>query len=150
MKRGVYFRPKFTSKDIEAFIKSRTDQLDNILLETLKEIAEEFVANARSTDTYKDRTSNLRGSIGYVIKKDGQDVFGNFEGETLGQEKARQMTDEIELNFPKGFVLVVVAGMEYAVYVEANGFDVLTSSADLATSEIISAFNKLKQRLARI
>ena len=84
-------------------------------------------------DTYKDQTHRLRSSLGYVIYKDGQQVASNFqstggekgdEGVQIGIRKAAEAAAGIP-----GIVAVVVAGADYASYVEAKGFDVLTGSA---------------------
>lgn len=84
-------------------------------------------------DTYKDQTHRLRSSLGYVIYKDGQQVASNFqstggekgdEGVQIGQQRAAEAAAAIP-----GIVAVVVAGADYASYVEAKGFDVLTGSA---------------------
>ncbi len=46
------------------------------------------------------------------------------EGSRKGLEYAREIISQ----HPKGFTLVVVAGMEYASFVNAKGFDVLDSA----------------------
>jgi hypothetical protein len=44
------------------------------------------------------------------------------------------LINELKEKYNKGFVLIVVAGMDYAVYVEALGRNVLSSSKLLAES----------------
>lgn len=102
---------------------------------TLQFLGEEFVNKARGLDTYQDRTGNLRASIGYIILKDGKIVDQNFLASPRGTDKtggiafARQVAGEVANDFPEGFVLIGVAGMSYARYVEDKGFDVITGSA---------------------
>ena len=51
-------------------------------------------------------------------------VKGGHEGVHTGQRLALG----IAKNYPEGYTLIVVAGMDYAVYVESKGRDVLTSA----------------------
>jgi hypothetical protein len=73
------------------------------------------------------------GSAFEVVKK------GN-KGSQIGEE----MVGAIAKSYPTGFVLIVVAGMDYAAAVEAKGFDVLTVSGLQAASDLKKALEKLK------
>ena len=53
---------------------------------------------------------------------------GNNDGRSTGMSYARSLAGK----FPKGIVLIVVAGMRYASYVSAKGYNVLDSSELLA------------------
>lgn len=81
-----------------------------------------------------DWTGNLRSSVGYVTVEDGKIVkSGGFdgngdEGERRGRTTARRAARE----FPEGYALIVVAGMNYAAYVTDKGYDVLDSAETLA------------------
>lgn len=101
-------------------------------IETLAYIGENFVDNARSTDTYKDRTSNLRGSIGYVILLDGDIQMEDLKGAQESQAAAQQLIQELREKYDEGLVLIGFAGMQYAAAVEALGFDVITGSIPTA------------------
>jgi len=68
------------------------------------------------------------------------------EGVATGRMIAEKIGDRYQ---GKGLVLVVVAGMNYAIYLEAKGRDVLTSAEQLAQqelprmlSELVSNINK--------
>lgn len=110
---------------------------EDLLVERLQYIGERAVKEARQNGSYTDRTGNLRSSIGYVILKDGRRIdesapehFG--EGDE-GVEKMHALLDELQSEFPKGYVLILCAGMEYASYVEdIHNLDVLTSARLLA------------------
>lgn len=56
------------------------------------------------------------------------------EGSKQGIEYAR----EIASQYPKGLVLVVVAGMEYASFVNTKGFDVLDTAESYIDSQMKS------------
>ena len=64
-------------------------------------------------------------SVRYWTK--GQSGDGT-EGSKTGQELINQLASK----YSKGLVLVIVAGMDYAAYVEAKGYNVLNSAETLA------------------
>lgn len=142
--------PLFTKKDIERFVLKKLGIIEEVLLDRIIAVAEQFVADARSVDTYTDRTGNLRGSIGYMITKDGREVFGNFEGAEEGQSEAKRFAKRVSSQYKTGIILTVVAGMEYAASVEAKGYDVITASGQTADTAMIRSMNRLKQKLAQL
>ncbi len=156
---GIRYRPNFKVNDIAKAIYEKVERVENVTLDLLQQIGEQFIIDARSTKTYKDRTRNLRGSIGYVILKDGEQIFGNFqEPEVIGQRSkgeepfigdavGKKVAMEVGKSNPNGYVLVVVAGMNYAAYVEAKGYDVLTGSSLSADTNMKRAMARLQQRL---
>ena len=147
---AVKFTQQFTSADIRRFIEKKILIVEDIIKDQLIDIGEEFVRNARSVNTYTDRTRNLRGSIGYVVLKDKVAVFGNFDGVSTGQFRAKRLVVTIRSEHPRGFVLIVVAGMNYAVYVEAKGYDVLTGSSQIADRETKQQFDRLAEQLKKV
>ena len=103
----------------------------------LAEVGEAFVNAARektpAEGSFNDQTGNLRSSIGYVVARDGNILIGKFEGKTAeGKAQGQKTADEVIRQYSKGFVLVVVAGMEYAAAVESKGKDVITGSIPAA------------------
>lgn len=116
---------------------------------------------AREHGSYTDHTGNLRNSIGYVVVQYGRIIAESFkynrrvrpdgnpkgnkgadEAHAKGLEHARSVARELPAN--KTY-LVWVAGMEYAKYVEAKGFDVLEGSGNW----VESTAEKLKAEFAR-
>lgn len=133
---------------IEARIRERLQRLHFAVLRQLSVIGEKCLNVARQTNSYKDRTGNLRSSLGYVIVYDGRIAFesgfqvvkqGN-EGATSGADYARRLAAQ----HPDGYALIVVAGKEYAAYVSARGFDVLDSAELTAERETARMMQKLK------
>lgn len=131
--------------DKEAFRLDLSKMLvknERIILMNLNRIGLNFVTNARTIDTYKDQTGNLRSSIGYVITHNGVMVVNNFEA-TLnedGREQGEQYAIELSNQTPGKYVLICVAGMNYAGYVEAMGYDVITGSELLAKQDFKKYF----------
>lgn len=142
---AVALHAKFSKADISRMAKEVQKAKEQAILERLKFIGERFIINARSISTYKDRTGNLRSSIGYVILKDGRQIVGDFKGKGEGVRKAKDMVARlIGENYAghKGFVLIGVAGMEYAAAVESRGKDVITGSAMIAETALKNAFQR--------
>ncbi len=105
-------------------------------LEVLQYEGENFINNARDNNTYKDRTGNLRSSIGYIVLYDGIEVCKNIEMAKNGSDgltgimEAKSFAEEIAFDYPFGWVLVCFAGMNYAAAVESRGYDVISSAAN--------------------
>jgi hypothetical protein len=123
---------KFTEKDIdqdlELFFKH---QIDDAILK-LSFIGEEFINNAKLNGNYKDRTGNLRSSIGYVVAVDGEVKKYKFEGTSEGRQNSIDTADELLQENNSGLVLIGFAGMEYGLAVESRGYDVISSSIPVA------------------
>lgn len=119
----------FNSAPLRAAFNQFQKDVDSKVIQSLQYIGEEFVNKARNIDTYKDRTSNLRASIGYIILAHGKVVHSDFQGAQEGKDKGTEVANEVALEHPYGYVLIGVAGMDYAAYVEAGGRDVITGSA---------------------
>jgi len=129
---------------IQDYLMQTLANKQKAILYNLNYAGEQCVNHARSTDSYKDRTANLRSSIGYVLVKDGniiqQSDFGQeppkaekkigdtYDGGKTGEQFAREIAEEHRT----GICLIVVAGMNYASYVAAKGHDVLDSAETMA------------------
>ena len=75
--------------------------------------------------------------------------FEKVKGGDEGIEKGRKLAKEVAGKYPRGFLLVVVAGMEYALYVEANNRDVLTSAEHLAEKELPGMLKQIYDKIKR-
>ena len=121
---------------ISEFIGQQVERVTSALIYNLCAVGEQVLNQARSTNSYKDQTGTLRSSIGYVVAVDGEVVqSSSFEVVKDGADGSRDGKSyalELVKQFPEGIVLIVVAGMNYASYVSAKGYDVLDSSEVLA------------------
>lgn len=120
--------------NIDAAFAAFLAEVERQIIESLCRIGEKAVTLAKLIPPergFTDRTGNLRSSIGYVVCKDGQPINIAFEAVKGGREgvsEGRRLALEVAKNHPDGYTLIVVAGMNYAVYVESKGRDVLTSA----------------------
>lgn len=123
--------------DLE-FIRVK-EEYDRKAIVFLQTVGERVVKYAREHGTYTDQTGNLRHSIGYVIVQYGKVVtenFSNGQGFPEAQENARKSALSVVQNLPKTKTFLVwVAGMEYARYVEAKGYDVIEGSGNWVESK---------------
>jgi len=126
--------------------------------EWLTILGKECVALARNQSlggNYIDQTGNLRGSIGFVVSKNGEILSSsNFEpvagkdsrqgtdGPIMGRQFAEQLATEQPLELTS---LIVVAGMNYATYVEVVDNKIVLASARLYATDIVSNM-KRRQR----
>lgn len=124
------------------------DSIHNEMLQSLQFAGETFVNAARTNNTYVDDTGNLRSSIGYVILLDGKIINQSFvkqngsdgdTGKLQGMEFAKEVADQ----YPDGYVLIGVAGMQYAASVEAHGYDVITGGAEQVETLLKSVLNEI-------
>jgi len=134
-----------TPEELIKKLRNYLQQSEENIISTLHRIGQEAVNWARENGNYTDRTGNLRNSIGYVIFKDGQEIdsFGNKPT----QENKDVVIKLVQNKIPeKGYALVVFAGMEYGIYVEAKGFIVLSGALENSpTAEALAqALKKVK------
>lgn len=139
--------------DIKKKIEADSAKIEKALIDTLYYVGESCIKEARYNGDYNDITGNLRSSIGYVVLKNGSvlktsrpELFvGKGEPKTSangtskpnngaeGVRTMRKALKQLAAEAPQGLVLIVAAGMKYAIYVEARfGKNVLTSSKLLA------------------
>lgn len=140
-------RGKVNWNAIDKAIAEFETQYNEEAIEWLSYLGEQCVIVAKSLNTYQDQTANLRNSIGYIIVANGNIVTSKFTvdyrgsefstqtlmGEQVGELYAKSLAE----GFTKGYTLIVVAGMDYASYVEdVHMLDVLKPAKDYAQNEI--------------
>lgn len=140
-----------TDKVKNAFYNYVIEQVEGArigAINALNYVGLQCVTEARKNGRYTDQTGNLRSSIGYAILEDGKPVKkGTFNkvkataGEAQGQGEA--LITRLASTYNRGLVLVVVAGMDYAAYVEARGYNVLNSAETLAKTLVPQMLKQL-------
>lgn len=127
-------------RELDRIFEQAQAEYDRKAVIWLTSVGERVVKYAREHGSYTDRTGNLRNSIGYVVVQFGNVVHSSFS-DTVPQLKARGYALSVADGLPKGHktFLVWVAGMEYAKYVEARGYDVIEGSGNWveATAEAL-------------
>lgn len=152
--------------DIEKLVEAERERLHRIILKQLCLIGEKVVAHARTlpafnakgyergkipphVPNYADWTANLRSSIGYIVSLGdqiaGSSDFAAIDGARDGSTKGRELAVLLSARLDSDYSLIVVAGEEYASYVQAKGYDVLASAEILAEKLIKDLRTKLGQ-----
>lgn len=142
-------RALFNSSQLVNVFNQFQEKVHDGILQKLQYSGEVFVNAARTNSTYLDDTGNLRSSIGYVILLDGKVVDVSFSKQKgsgdgdLGKLQGMTFASEVAEQYPTGYVLIGVAGMQYAASVEAHGYDVMTGAANEAIVILKSVLNEI-------
>lgn len=131
-------------EEIEREMTKEYERMMQAVIYNLQVVGERCVNAARDTSLkgrdYTDQTGNLRSSTGYVLVVDGNIIaessFGAVSGGTAGSAEGKSFAESLAANHPSGIALIVVAGMHYAEYVAARGYDVL-DSAELLAEQLV-------------
>jgi hypothetical protein len=141
--------PTFT----QAAIRSRMDKFIAVIekrqIERLQYLGEECVKIAREIPAsvgFTDQTGNLRSSIGYVVFKNGIAIHEGYQGTSEGIQSGKSLAEKVGKS-KQGVALIVTAGMNYAIYLESNGRDVLTSAEIHAKQELPKMLDALKKNI---
>lgn len=142
----------------------------NTLNTRLAQLAEEAVTYSKNNKGYKDHTANLKNSISFALYFDGEIVnskIGDGYNSTYKDEKGRThdnpySKDEV-VQFrenalseyaqkegviaPKGYSLVIVAGMNYGKHVEDKGYNVLHLTKYFLRDEMKKIFEEVAEMI---
>ena len=111
------------------------------------------IRDRKAEESWIDQTGNLRSSIGYAIcdygKKYIESTFAVIRKGSEGASEGRKMVNELAAKYANVYALVVVAGMNYAEYVEAiDSKDVLASTEIWAKNKVNDYLKQAEQRAA--
>lgn len=137
---------------IEKWFGDFVDELEENILLDFDTVGIDAVRHARlKTDklrNWTDQTNNLRSSIGYAIYRDnGLEGKSDFEVEgnsgsdkadgKTGSETGKKLVESLAGEMDGNLGLAVVAGMDYASYLETRyNRDVLSSTESLIEDEL--------------
>lgn len=140
--------PMFDPEELE---REMLAAIEEAMLPKMIQIGRRAVDIARKKmggKPYNDDTGNLRSSTGFIVFRDGKAVHEDFKPSAAGSDKAtglavgrRQAREEMAGS--DGWGIVLVAGMEYAGWVENKGYDVITGGKNDALVWLTQAFNEL-------
>ncbi|MDH6308122.1 adenosyl cobinamide kinase/adenosyl cobinamide phosphate guanylyltransferase [Dysgonomonas sp. PFB1-18] len=154
------FRAIYSRGDVHKRFAEFAQRIHKAIVSVLQYIGEACVAQARENGNYTDHTGNLRNSIGYVLVHDGTIISHNFEkriqskienkANGVGVLEGKKLAEELAKRFTKGYALIVVAGMNYAYYVETLNKDVLDSAERYAQRVKPKMMKMLKEQVYRV
>lgn len=138
-------------------LNEKRQQITSYLNMRLMQLAEEAVTYSKENKGYKDRTANLKNSISFALYLDGQlvnSVVGKIPKEEEaegGQEGVSAALNEYAQKegvvAPKGYSLVIVAGMNYGKYVEDKGYNVLHLTKYFLRDEMKKIFEEVAEMI---
>ena len=138
-------------------LNEKRQQIISYLNMRLMQLAEEAVTYSKENKGYKDRTANLKNSISFALYLDGQlvnSVVGKIPKEEEaegGQEGVSAALNEYAQKegvvAPKGYSLVIVAGMNYGKYVEDKGYNVLHLTKYFLRDEMKKIFEEVAEMI---
>jgi len=134
---------------LKEYIRQQGMLIEAALIYNLEALVSELVTHAKMNAGYTDQTSNLKSSIGGVVLKDGKPIgFRGFEGVQTGTGTGMEFITSLFPTSQNGYTVIIVAGMEYATYVENyHNLNVLKKSELIMGSKLQELVEKLKQKI---
>jgi len=146
--------PRYNQNDINRQLEQARREIDVKVTSVFKYVGEMCIKVAREDGAYHDVTGNLRSSIGYVIFCRGQLVSETFNLANGGSGKGKSNAVSTARSYAIGlaekwsgsndYVLIVVAGMNYASSVESRGLNVLVTAEQYAETALPRMISMLK------
>lgn len=129
--------------EIDAYIERGPEKSRQAIIGVFEDVGNQCIIEAKDNGSYMDQTGNLRSSIGCAVVVDGQIVSSKVSEQVkdgvAGKGEATAFLSRLASEHKTGICLIVVAGMNYASYVEhgtkRNNYtprNVLTSAKLLA------------------
>jgi hypothetical protein len=149
-------KPNFTKDDVRKRFDAFLNEIEKKQIARLQRLGEMCLVEARTNKGYRMQTGALLSSTGYEVFVDGVAIHSQFDAASGAESnaaetgiKSGQSIAETIGKGTKGIALVVVAGMNYAAYVEAKGYNVLSSAEHLAERELPRMLEKLISNIKR-
>lgn len=148
--------PNFTKDDVRKRFDAFLNEIEKKQIARLQRLGEMCLVEARTNKGYMMQTGALLSSTGYEVFVDGVAIHSQFDAASGAESNAAETGIKSGQNIAetigkgtKGIALVVVAGMNYAAYVEAKGYNVLSSAEHLAERELPRMLEKLISNIKR-
>ena len=149
-------KPNFTKDDVRKRFDAFLNEIEKKQIARLQRLGEMCLVEARTNKGYMMQTGALLSSTGYEVFVDGVAIHSQFDAASGAESnaaetgiKSGQSIAESIGKGTKGIALVVVAGMNYAAYVEAKGYNGLSSAEHLAERELPRMLEKLISNIKR-
>ena len=138
-------KPKFGNGAVAAQVNAFQVRLEKATVFMLQYLGEELAKYAKERHNYQDQTGNLTNSIGYAVVRQGKIL--TYSGENQPGEGAAEglkVAQQMAATLPNSFSLIIVAGMNYAAYVEAKGYNVILPAQLKAMNDFPATVQRLK------
>lgn len=138
-------KPKFGSGVVAAQVNAFQERLEKATQYMLQYLGESLAKYAKDQHTYTDQTGNLTNSIGYAVVRKGKIVTYGVENQPgEGAAEGLKVATQMAANLQNTFSLIIVAGMNYAAYVESKGYNVILPAQFKAMKDFPEAMKRLQ------
>ena len=143
--------------EVHDMLMRETERVERLTIRALSELGEQCVTKIRDRagdKSWYNQTGNLRSSVGYVIAHNKNIIqystFNQVKQGSEGVKTGKDLAKELAKRYSNNYVLIVVAGMNYAEFVEAmDNKDVLASTELWAREKVPLMLEKLKRQIAK-
>lgn len=143
--------------EIHKVLMKEANRVERLTIRALSYLGEQCVSRVRNrggNKSWYDQSGNLRSSVGYVIAYNGRIIqysdFNQIKQGSEGVTVGKKLAEELVKRYSSDYVLVIVAGMNYAEYVERkDNKDVLASTELWAIDQVPKMLEKLKRQIAK-
>lgn len=142
--------PQFGNGHIASQVAAFRERVEKATLFQLQYLGEQLATYAKEQHNYTDRTGNLTNSIAYAVVKEGKIVsYGGENQPGEGADTALKVATEYAATVSNTFSLIVVAGMNYAAYVEAKGYNVILPAELKARTDFPKVIAQLQEKASK-
>lgn len=143
--------------EVHDMLIREAERVERLTIRALSKLGEQCVTKIRDRagdKSWYDQTGNLRSSVGYVIAHNKNIIqystFNQVKQGSEGVKTGKDLAKELAKRYSNNYVLIVVAGMNYAEFVEAmDNKDVLASTELWAREQVPLMLEKLKRQVAK-
>ena len=143
--------------EVHDTLMREAERVERLTIRALSKLGEQCVTKIRDRagdKSWYDQTGNLRSSVGYVIAHNKNIIqystFNQVKQGSEGVKTGKDLAKELAKRYSNNYVLIVVAGMNYAEFVEAmDNKDVLASNELWAREQVPLMLEKLKRQIAK-
>lgn len=143
--------------EVHDMLMREAERVERLTIRALSKLGEQCVTKIRDRagdKSWYDQTGNLRSSVGYVIAHNKNIIqystFNQVNQGSEGVKTGKDLAKELAKRYSNNYVLIVVAGMNYAEFVEAmDNKDVLASTELWAREQVPLMLEKLKIQIAK-
>lgn len=143
--------------EVHDMLMREAERVERLTIRALSKLGEQCVTKIRDRagdKSWYDQTGNLRSSVGYVIAHNKNIIqystFNQVNQGSEGVKTGKDLAEELAKRYSNNYVLIVVAGMNYAEFVEAmDNKDVLASTELWAREQVPLMLEKLKRQIAK-
>lgn len=143
--------------EVHDMLMREAERVERLTIRALSKLGEQCVTKIRDRagdKSWYDQTGNLRSSVGYVIAHNKNIIqyssFNQVKQGSEGVKTGKDLAKELAKRYSNNYVLIVVAGMNYAEFVEAmDNKDVIASTELWVKEQVPLMLEKLKKQIAK-